>query len=119
MQPAQPIHILWDASHIWGLMAWRALRALGLSCRLVKGQEIAEGALLGKPGSRRDAGRAAPPPLLVVPGGNARLKALALGEAAIWASAAARAWPSATATRARDCNSAPGPAPPIPSACTI
>ena len=81
MQPAQPIHILWDASHIWGLMAWRALRALGLSCRLVKGQEIAEGALLGKPGSRRDAGRAAPPPLLVVPGGNARLKALALGEA--------------------------------------
>ena len=79
MQPAQPIHILWDASHIWGLMAWRALRALGLSCRLVKGQEIAEGALLGKPGSRRDAGRAAPPPLLVVPGGNARLKALALG----------------------------------------
>ena len=81
MKPAQPIHILWDASHIWGLMAWRALRALGLSCRLVKGQEIAEGALLGKPGSRRDAGRAAPPPLLVVPGGNARLKALALGEA--------------------------------------
>lgn len=81
MQPAQPIHILWDASHIWGLMAWRALRALGLPCRLVKGQEIAEGALLGKPGSRRDAGRDAQPPLLVVPGGNARLKALALGEA--------------------------------------
>ncbi|WP_022655803.1 BPL-N domain-containing protein [uncultured Desulfovibrio sp.] len=81
MQPAQPIHILWDASHIWGLMAWRALRALGLSCRLVKGQEIAEGALLGKPGSRRDAGCDAFPPLLLVPGGNARLKALALGGA--------------------------------------
>lgn len=81
MQPAQPIHILWDASHIWGLMAWRALRALGLPCRLVKGQEIAEGALLGKPGSRQQAGCAAPPALLVAPGGNARLKALALGEA--------------------------------------
>lgn len=80
MQPAPPIHILWDASHIWGLMAWRALRALGLPCRLVKGQEIAEGALLGKPGSRQQAGCAAPP-LLVAPGGNARLKALALGEA--------------------------------------
>lgn len=81
MQPAPPIHILWDASHIWGLMAWRALRALGLPCRLVKGQEIAEGALLGKPGSRQQAGCAAPPALLVAPGGNARLKALALGEA--------------------------------------
>ncbi|MGE9984135.1 BPL-N domain-containing protein [Desulfovibrio sp. SGI.169] len=80
MQPAQPIHILWDASHIWGLMAWRALRALGLPCRLVKGQEIAEGALLGKLGPPGAAGRAAPP-LLVAPGGNARLKALALGEA--------------------------------------
>ena len=81
MQPAQPIYMLWDASHIWGLMAWRALRALGLSCRLVKGQEIAEGALLGKPGSCRAYESAVPPPLLVVPGGNARLKALALGEA--------------------------------------
>ena len=47
-------------------MAWRALRALGLSCRLVKGQEIAEGALLGKPGSCRTNETAAPPPLLVV-----------------------------------------------------
>lgn len=81
MQPAQPIYMLWDASHIWGLMAWRALRALGLSCRLVKGQEIAEGALLGKPGSCRAYESAVPPPLLVVPGGNARFKALALGEA--------------------------------------
>ena len=74
MQPAQPIYMLWDASHIWGLMAWRALRALGLSCRLVKGQEIAEGALLGKPGSCRAYENAVPPPLLVVPGGNARLR---------------------------------------------
>ncbi len=95
MHDARPICILWDASHIWGLMAWRALRALGLACRLVKGKEIAEGALLGKQG--RDAsfrpsgarGRAERPcspgcastPLLLVPGGNARLKALALGKA--------------------------------------
>lgn len=79
MHDARPICILWDASHIWGLMAWRAVRALGLPCRLVKGQEIAEGALLGKPDK---AGNGAPPlPLLLVPGGNARLKALALGEA--------------------------------------
>ena len=53
-------------------MAWRAVRALGLPCRLVKGQEIAEGAFLRKPGP----GEAA---LLLVPGGNARLKAQALG----------------------------------------
>ena len=68
MPAVAPIHILWDSAHIWGLMAWRAVRALGLPCRLVKGQEIAEGAFLRKPGP----GEAA---LLLVPGGNARLKA--------------------------------------------
>ena len=72
MPAVAPIHILWDSAHIWGLMAWRAVRALGLPCRLVKGQEIAEGAFLRKPGP----GEAA---LLLVPGGNARLKAQALG----------------------------------------
>lgn len=64
----QDIYILWDASHIWGLMAWRAVRALGLSCRLVKAQDIAQGLLSGKM-----------PALLLVPGGTARLKAAALG----------------------------------------
>ena len=72
MPAVAPIHILWDSAHIWGLMAWRAVRVLGLPCRLVKGQEIAEGAFLRKPGP----GEAA---LLLVPGGNARLKAQALG----------------------------------------
>lgn len=83
MHDARPICILWDASHIWGLMAWRALRALGLACRLVKGQEIAEGALLRKPGRAEQPcpSVCAPSPLLLAPGGNARLKALALGEA--------------------------------------
>lgn len=62
------IHILWDASHIWGLMAWRSLKAQGLRCRLTKAEEIARGILRGT-----DRG------LLLVPGGNARRKTMALG----------------------------------------
>ena len=85
MSAALPICILWDASHIWGLMAWRAVRALGLPCRLVKGKEIAEGAYLGKPGKSAPCGAASAngenTALLLVPGGNARLKAAALGDA--------------------------------------
>lgn len=64
------VYILWDSSHIWGLMALRVMRAFGLSCRLVKGIEIAQHGLLGKSG--RNA-------LLLIPGGNARQKAAALG----------------------------------------
>ncbi|MDE7241836.1 BPL-N domain-containing protein [Desulfovibrio sp.] len=75
MQPESSVHILWDASHIWGLMAWRALRALGVPSRLVKAKEIAEGALSGKPGHD---GRAR---LLLVPGGSAGRKARLLGRA--------------------------------------
>ena len=67
----QSIALLWDSSHIWGLMAWRALRALGLPCQLVKGKEIAKGNLLRNTTTR----------LLLVPGGNARLKSMALDEA--------------------------------------
>ena len=74
MSTVQPICILWDASHIWGLMAWRAVCALGLPCRLMKAKEIAEGALLGK-----QDGQVHQTPLLLVPGGSARLKAAALG----------------------------------------
>lgn len=94
MNAAQPVLLLWDASHIWGLTAWRALRALGLPCRLVKGQEIAQGALIRKPtahGPAWPAFEAGPAttcatleprtPLLLVPGGNAKLKAAALGAA--------------------------------------
>lgn len=73
MQCESSVYILWDASHIWGLMAWRALRALGVPSRLVKAKEIAEGALHGKPG-RHGGAR-----LLLVPGGSARRKAALLG----------------------------------------
>lgn len=75
MQRESSVHILWDASHIWGLMAWRALRALGVPSRLVKGKEIAEGALHGKPGAGGGAR------LLLVPGGSAGRKAALLGKA--------------------------------------
>ncbi len=62
------IYILWDASHIWGLLAWHAARSLRLPYRLVRGQEIAQGLLSGKQQS-----------MLLVPGGNARMKSVALG----------------------------------------
>lgn len=59
--------ILWDASHIWGLLAWRAAEAFGLPFRLVKAREIAHGALSDKTSA------------LLVPGGTARHKFAALG----------------------------------------
>lgn len=64
------VYILWDDAHIWGLIAWRAAVVMRLPYRLIKAEEIAQGALSGKP-----------PALLLVPGGTARLKARALGEA--------------------------------------
>lgn len=76
------IRILWDGAHIWGLMARRALRGLGLPARLVKAQEITQGALSGKPGRGRTR-------LLLVPGGSAREKGRALGQDG---AAALRAW---------------------------
>lgn len=63
------VHILWDNSHLWGVMAYRAMRAFGVSCRLVKAIEIAQGGLMRKP-----------PAMLVVPGGSARSKGTALGK---------------------------------------
>ncbi len=62
------VYILWDDSQIWGLLAARGAKAMGLPHRLVRGREIAGGLL-----SRR------PPALLLVPGGNARHKAQSLG----------------------------------------
>lgn len=67
------LYILWDESHIWGLIAWRAAAAMGLPYQLVKGKDIAQGVLSGKSSS-------IPPGLLLVPGGTARLKALSLGK---------------------------------------
>lgn len=69
--------ILWDASHIWGLLAWRAAVAFGLPFRLVKATEIAHGALSDKTSA------------LLAPGGTARHKFAALGSAG---RAAVRAW---------------------------
>lgn len=60
------IRILWDYSQLWGVMALRAARSLGIPYRLVNGQKIAQTGLSGK----------AP---LLAPGGKARQKALALG----------------------------------------
>lgn len=65
----QDIFVLWDDAHIWGLMALRALTQMRLPCQLVSATAIAQGALLGKPS------------LLLTPGGSARRKSAALGEA--------------------------------------
>ena len=66
----EPVYILWDKSHIWGLTAWRALRSMGVPHRLLKAASIAQGAFSGKP-----------PSVLLAPGGTARLKAKALSAA--------------------------------------
>ncbi|ADU61760.1 MAG: biotin--protein ligase [Pseudodesulfovibrio sp.] len=65
------IHIYWDESHFWGLLAARALEAWGIPHRLVRGSEIADGVLAGKCGEA--------PRLLIVPGGRAKGKADRLG----------------------------------------
>lgn len=61
------IHIYWDESHFWGLLVTRALSAWGIPHRLVRGHEIADGALSGKLGDT--------PKVLIVPGGRAKGKA--------------------------------------------
>lgn len=63
------ILILWDESHIWGVLAIWAVSAMGLPYRLINSKKIAQGALFRK--SRSD--------LLLVPGGSARLKSQSLG----------------------------------------
>jgi len=65
------IHIYWDESHFWGLLVTRALSAWGIPHRLVRGHEIADGALSGKSGDR--------PKVLIVPGGRAKGKTDRLG----------------------------------------
>lgn len=62
------LHILWDDSQIWGLLAARAARAMDLPCRLVRAGEVAGGIF------ERER-----PALLLVPGGSARHKAESLG----------------------------------------
>ena len=66
------LHILWDDSHIWGIIAARALRAMRIPFRLIRGKEVATGLLTRER-----------PPLLLVPGGSARHKAESLGPSGI------------------------------------
>lgn len=69
-QHASPqIHVLWDDSHMWGLLLVRALVHLKAPFRLIRGSDIARGALSRKPAA------------LMVPGGNAKSKYEHLGEA--------------------------------------
>ncbi len=65
---SQSLYILWDESQIWGLLAWRGAAGLGVRARLVRASVIRQGLL-----------QSAPPAMLMVPGGTARLKAEALG----------------------------------------
>lgn len=61
--------LLWDESHLWGVLLHRALSAWGACVTPLKAAHIAAGAL-----ARLQ------PDILLVPGGWARLKSLALGE---------------------------------------
>lgn len=63
------VYVLWDDSHIWGLLLWRAVENFGIDYRLVKAQEIAEGLLSRKPCK-----------VLLVPGGTAKRKQESLGQ---------------------------------------
>ncbi len=63
------IALLWDESHLWGLLLIRALQAMGLSPTVLRAEQIRAGLL-----------HDLSPTTLVVPGGWARLKSLALAE---------------------------------------
>lgn len=65
--PKRPCALLWDESFLWGVMAWRALKAAGLPFDLLRSEDIRQGAL-----SRYR--------MIFVPGGWASNKISALGE---------------------------------------
>ncbi|MHC1752747.1 BPL-N domain-containing protein [Humidesulfovibrio sp.] len=86
------VFVVWDDSHLWGLLVLRYLRALGLPHQILRAHDIAEGALSGKCGAVGPFNGERPgpmhrktdaPSLLIVPGGWARGKALRLGEAGL------------------------------------
>ncbi len=66
------LHLLWDASEIWGPLAEWALRSMRVPFRIVRAAEVAD----GLPAREN-------PALLFVPGGSARHKAAALGPAGL------------------------------------
>ncbi|MBI5141234.1 MAG: hypothetical protein HZA20_03445 [Nitrospirae bacterium] len=59
--------LLWDESHLWGVMAVHALRNSGLPFEIVTADDVRQGGLAGRP-------------LLFMPGGWASKKIVALGE---------------------------------------
>lgn len=61
--------LLWDESHLWGILLHRAIQALGLPVTLINAAQIRTGRL-----------DTLEPSTLLVPGGWARLKSLTLGE---------------------------------------
>jgi hypothetical protein len=61
-------YLLWDESHLWGVMLARALGQMQIPFNLVRSHDIIEGVLDREP-----------PSGLLVPGGWARLKAQSLG----------------------------------------
>ncbi len=67
--PSSTLAVLWDESHLWGLLLHRALSALDAPFTLVRAGEIRSGRLKSLGCS-----------ILIVPGGWARLKSTALGE---------------------------------------
>ncbi len=64
--PCNAVAVLWDESHLWGLLLWRALAAFGVPAILARAGDMP--ALLDRK-----------PRLLLVPGGWARGKAERLG----------------------------------------
>jgi len=94
------VFVLWDESHLWGVLVLRALRALKQPHVVLRAHDIAEGALPGKSdpfgvlkgGSAHSSQSGTPallpdllPDLLIVPGGWARGRALRLGPAGMQA----------------------------------
>ncbi|PKN07011.1 MAG: biotin--protein ligase [Deltaproteobacteria bacterium HGW-Deltaproteobacteria-8] len=83
------VFVLWDESHLWGVLVLRALRALRLPHVVLRAHDIAEGALAGKSaasapfggfmGDGADSSQSDTPALLIVPGGLARARAVRLG----------------------------------------
>jgi len=67
MKTVDPIAFLWDRSNIWGLMAYRSFRALGIHFSLVTADDVVAGGLEGFK-------------VLFVPGGWATEKLARLGD---------------------------------------